>query len=430
MKTINIIKILLVTLLVVSCEEKSKMITNQNDYNPFLETKGNESQKFAQAEIDFWQKKFDAAPNQITYLSPIASNYSKLFEITGNINYLHTTETLLLQSNESFKYSSVGTIRSLARNYISQHRFKEALGLANKALKIGEGLKESQKLLFDVQMELGNYAEANKNLTALHDVNDFDYLIRMAKWNDHLGDIETTISLMQKASKIVEDNDNKYLKIWSYSNLGDMCGHAGRIQESYDYYLKTLHLDPNNSYALKGISWIAFSHEKNTVEANRIIDIIAKKHHSPDFYLLKAEIAKYEKNTISEAENRKAYFEMLQHHDYGVMYNKYNTLIYAEDKKSASKALEIAQAEVSNRPTPDSYDLLAWSYYNLGDNKKALEIAQKYVMNKSFEPKVNYHLASIFKANKMEKEALAIKKDLLTSLFELGPNMENKIENL
>jgi hypothetical protein len=58
-----------------------------------------------------------------------------------NIRYqnLYKTEDLLTQSNEANKYSRVATIRSLGRNYIAQHRFKEALDLANKALAIGEG---------------------------------------------------------------------------------------------------------------------------------------------------------------------------------------------------------------------------------------------------------------------------------------------------
>jgi tetratricopeptide (TPR) repeat protein len=421
---------LLSVLLMVSCAKKSDKITNSGDYNVFLNSKDSTDVTFAHNEIDFWQKKCDASPNQISYLPQIATNYSKLFELTGNINHLYTSEKLLVKSNESFNYSYVGTIRSLARNYISQHRFKEALVLANKALKIGEGLKETQKLLFDVQMELGNYEEANKNLTALHDVNDFDYLIRMAKWNDHLGDINTTVSLMQKAAKIAENNDNKYLKIWAYSNLGDFCGHAGRIKEGYDYYLKALQLDPNHSYSLKGIAWIVFSHEKNVKEANRIIDIISKKHNSPDFYLLKAEIAEYEQKNEIMDENKAAYFAMLSKFNYGAMYNKYNALIFSENKIEASKALEIAKIEVDHRPTPDSYDLLAWAYYNVGDVKKALEIAQKHVEGKSFEPTLNYHLAMIYKANNKTDRIPEIKKELLTSIFELGPNMETKIRQL
>jgi tetratricopeptide (TPR) repeat protein len=187
---------------------------------------------------------------------------------------------------------------------------------------------------------------------------------------------------------------------------------------------------PNHSYSLKGIAWIVFSHERNTQEANRIIDIISKKHNSPDFYLLKAKIAEYENNNELKTKNLNAYFNMLQQNKYGAMYNKYNTLIYADDKNTVQKALEIAMIEVQHRPTPDSYDLLAWSYYNLGDTKKALEIAQKYVAGKSFEPALNYHLAMIYKANEMDNLVEPIKEDLLASTFELGPSFQQKIDKL
>jgi tetratricopeptide (TPR) repeat protein len=431
MKTYKKISILVVaTLLFMSCSNNSNQITNQNDYNKFLDIKTNKSKDFAQSEIDFWQKKYNAAPNQISYLSLLASNYSKLFENTGDIKNLYKTEELLLKSNQTYNYSSVGTIRSLGRNYISQHRFKEALVLANKALAIGEGMKETQKLLFDVNMELGNYAEAEKNLNYLTDNKDFDYLIRISKWNDHLGDLKTAISYMEKAKDIAIVNDNKGLKIWTFSNLGDLNGHAGNIKKSYEYYLKTLDVEPNNSYALKGIAWIVFSYEKNSKEANRIIDNISKRHHTPDFYLLKAQIAEYDKNPIEKAANLKQYFNMLTTINYGAMYNKYNTLIYSDDKKTANKALEIAKIEIDHRPTPDSYDLLAWSYFNLGDSKKALEIEEKYVVGKSFEPKLKYHLATIYKANNNPEKVAPIKKELLTSTFELGPILEQKINNL
>jgi Tfp pilus assembly protein PilF len=293
MKTV-IITIFILSLL--SCTDKSKIkIIHQEDYNAYLDIKTNKSKDFAQNEIDFWQKKFDAAPNQMSYLSILATNYNKLFENTGDVKYLYKAEELLLKSNEAYRYSSVGTIRSLGRNYISQHRFRESLVLANKALAIGEGMKETKKLLFDVNMELGNYQDAQKDLNYLQDSNDFDYLIRLSKWNDHLGDLKTAILYMERAKDVAIANENIGLKIWTFSNLGDLNGHAGNIKKSYDYYLETLKMEPNNSYALKGIAWIAFSFEKNTKEASRIIDCISKSHHTPDFYLLKAQIAEFEK---------------------------------------------------------------------------------------------------------------------------------------
>ena len=413
-----------------SCGNKTQTVIHPNDYNSYLNNKEDKSLENAKKEITFWQKKFDAAPNQYSYLSQISSNYSKLYEITGNIDDLIKAEQLLLDSNESLKYTSVESIRLLARNYISQHRFKEALVLANKALVIGEGIDETQKLLFDIHLELGNYVAAENVLKEISKKNDFDYLTRIARWSDHKGNLGTAISFMEKASKVAEYNNDNYLKIVSYSNLANLNGRAGKIKESYNYYLKTLAIQPSNYYALKGIAWIAFSNEKNTKEANRIIDIIIKKHNSPDLYLLKSEIAKYEKNNNAEQENLKTYFALLQNKNYGAMYNKYNALIYSDEKTTANKALEIAKIEVNQRPTPESYDLLAWAYYNLGYEKKALEISQKYVAGKSFDPMLNYHLATIYKSNTLLEKVKTIKEELINSSFELGPTLTNKILKL
>ena len=417
-------------LFTISCDKKSDTITHKDDYNKYLTNNKNESLEFTKGEISFWQNKYDKAPNQLSYLSVLASNYSKLFDITANIDDLLKAEELLVKSNETYNYSSVGTIRSLARNYISQHRFKEAFELAKKAEAIGESIKETRKLLFDVQMELGNYGEAENNLKLLSDQQDFDYLIRAAKWNDHLGDLNTTISLMEKAKNKAEKFNNNYLKIWSYTNLGDFNGHAGNIAKAYDYYLKTLAIDPKNSYALKGIAWIIFSHEKNTKEANRIIGIVSKRHNSPDFYLLKSQIAEFENNSKLKSENLEKYFKMLENNKYGAMYNRYNALIFAEDKANVSKALKIAKIEINHRPTAESYDLLAWSYFNMGEKQKALEIEEQYIVGKTAEPKLKYHLAEIYKGNNMNQKIVPIKEELLQSVFELGPNLEKKVINL
>jgi hypothetical protein len=50
-------------------------------------------------------------------------------------------------------------------------------------------------------------------------MNDYDYLIRLAKWNDHKGDLKTAI--FYGKARDTEKEDNRTLKIWSYSNLGD-----------------------------------------------------------------------------------------------------------------------------------------------------------------------------------------------------------------
>lgn len=430
-KITKLIILLIVPIVFINCtSKKSNQITNKEDYKAYLEVNDNKELESINKEIEFWQTKFDAAPNQSSYLITLASEYSQLFAITGKIDDLYKAEKLLLEANEKFAGQKAGIHRAIARNYISQHRFKEALSYLEKADELGENKMGTQKMLFDVYMELGNYDLAKEKLTALQLPNDFDYLIRLAKWNDHKGDLDTAISSMEKALKIAEDENDKGLKIWVYSNIGDFYGHAGRIEDSYKYYLKTLELDNHNTYALKGIAWISFSHERNPVQALEIINNIESKHLVPDLYLLKAEIAEFQNNKVEETKAIKKYNEILASHDYGDMYNKYNVLLMAENPNQVDAALKIAQKEIQNRPTPESYDLLAWSYFKIGEKEKALDIIQKYTIDKSFEPHILYHNAEILKANQKLTNIAVLKKELLASIYELGPNSENKINNL
>jgi hypothetical protein len=51
-------------------------------------------------------------------------------------------------------------------------------------------------------------------------MNDYDYLIRLAKWNDHKGDLKNN-HFWKRQEILPRKEDNRTLKIWSYSNLGD-----------------------------------------------------------------------------------------------------------------------------------------------------------------------------------------------------------------
>ena len=82
-----------------------------------------------------------------------------------------------------------------------------------------------------------------------------------------------------------------------------------QLDLSYYYYLKALELNPNDAYAKKGIAWIIFSYEKNPEEALRILDAITENYSSPDYYLLKAEIADYMGSEEIQAKNLDLYFK-------------------------------------------------------------------------------------------------------------------------
>ncbi|WP_255573043.1 tetratricopeptide repeat protein [Hanstruepera marina] len=428
--TTNHIVVLICFIFLMGCNNNPKKITDVNTYNTYLELVENDALQMAKSDLQFWKKKLEKEPKQFPYLAKIAACHSQLFNDTGEIVHLIHAEKALIQVNERTNYNHAGYLRSLARNYISQHRFKEALELLNNAELNGENIAATYKMLFDVQLELGNDVAAKTYLERIKDFSDFDYLIRLSKWSDHNGNLDAAIKYMEKATAIAESSNIGTTKQWAYTNLADFYGHAGEIKKSYKHYLKALELNANDAYAKKGIAWIVYSHERNPEEALRILNTITENYSVPDLYLLKAEIAEFLDENKDKRNNVRAYQNLVSNNLYGDMYNAYNIELYVNEQETLDKAIELAKKEIENRPTAQSYDLLAWSYYKKGDVKKALSIMENFVVGYTFEPPVMYHLAIIYKANGLDSKALDVKKELETCIYELGPVMEREIKRI
>ncbi|WP_400072951.1 tetratricopeptide repeat protein [Zobellia russellii] len=418
----------IVLLFLSSCKtEGEDLLTHKEDYNKYLTSQpANTTSKY----FELWNSKIKPDSSQLMSFGIVGGEYNRYFQNTGDIQYLKKAEQVLKKAVDIAAIGKAGYYRALARNYVSQHRFREAAQLADSARTVNSGVDQTLGLLFDVNMELGNYSKAESYLDSLKNMNDFGYLIRLAKWNDYKGDLDTTIRFMEKAKQKADDSKNKELRLWAYTNLADYYGHAGRIEDSYKHYLKALELDPGNAYAKKGIAWIVFSHEKKAEEAMRILDSVTKTYKAPDYYLLKAEIADFMGDDLKSLSNFDAYFEMVKNPAYGDMYNAYNVSLYLDRTDQFDKALQLSREEVGNRPTPEAYSLLAYSHFKKGDKEKALEIVQEYIEGKTFEPGILLYAAEIYKATGQVEKAEEIKAELVGAVYELGPSSEKSIMNL
>ena len=93
----------------------------------------------------------------------------------------------------------------------------------------------------------------------------------------------------------------------------------------------------------------------------------------------------------------------------------------------ANESVDIAKMEIQNRPTPHSFDLLAWGLYHQGNFSQALEVAQQNVEGQTFEPDAYYHLGRIYLANGNRRKSKQYLEEALKSEFELGPSVTRDI---
>ena len=385
-------------------QETNKIITNQDDYNSYLDIDNAEFIKDLKSDIDSLEKIIAINNTGVVDLGRLSSKLNTLYDLKGDVKDLNRSVEMQEAVVENMYIKPDNSKRALAQAYIKLHQFKKADSLMQSFAK--EDLsRESQMIYFDIAMELGDYERAEKMLDALKNAKDYNYLIRAAKWNDYKGDLAATIRLMEEAKILADQSGNPSLQLWTNSNIADYYGHDGQIKKSYDHYLKTLQQDPNDSYALKGIAWIVYSYEKKPEEALRILNALKKRHPLPDYDLAIAEIKEFQNQTEAAEELRISFLEEVSNPAYGNMYNTYKIEQLVNGSEEEQKqALTIARNEIENRSTPETQSLLSLALLKNGMKEEALSNQQKYVIDKTFEPVAQLHSLEILLENGKKKK--------------------------
>lgn len=416
-------------IILAGCTGKQKPIVQEKDFQSLLTTaKPNTQLQIIQTDIKFWSERLNKNRDDISSQVKLASLYNKRFQYSGAIADVQLSDRYYFAANQLQKHFGSGLYRSLAANCVTQHKFKEADLYLDSSASMGDDIYLTRLQQFDVKMELGQYYMAENILKAFAYKNTFDYYLRLAKLEDHKGNGAKSIQLMEQALAKALETKNEHFILWVKTNLADMYGHHNRIAEAYRIYLDVLNSDAYYYHAWKGIAWVAFSADKNTATAKQILYWLKKNHPIPDYDLLLAEIADFEKNIPAKEMYMSLYLKEVSNPSYGNMYNKYVFALMSDEQHNFSEALRIAQTEVSNRPTPQSYDLLAWTYYKTGHLEEANKIATSRLINQNYEPNGLFHLGVLFKYAGNKNLAKNYLKQALESSFELGPHVTAEIK--
>lgn len=419
----------LTLLVITSCKKESgsnenstpKIVTVAADYNSYLDTNDSLFVAKLKREIDSLEAIIEVNPTGVLDLGRLSAKLNLMYDLKGNVSDLNRSVEMQEAVVANMYINPDNSKYNLAQAYIKQHKFKKADSLMN-SFATGSLSKESQMLYFDIAMELGDYERAEKMLNALSNKSNYNYLIRAAKWNDYKGDLKATIRLMEEAKTLADQSGNPSIQLWSNSNIADYYGHDGQIEKSYDHYLKTLELDPMNTYALKGIAWIVYSHERNPEEALRILNKIKERHPLPDYDLAIAEVLEHQDFSDEIESLRLSFLSEVEKKAYGAMYNTYKIeQLLSGNELEQMIALEIARTEIDNRSTPETQSLLSYALLKNGKLQEALMNQQQYVIGKTYEPVAQLHSLEILIANGKTEEALEYREDLSGAAYELGP---------
>jgi tetratricopeptide (TPR) repeat protein len=423
MKKIALLLCTLAGVLYLIYAKNQSPVVQSTDFEKYLNPDYlNKKKSDLESSTHFWEQKLSLSPDNTVYQRKLAGLHAAQFKLSGNPKHLATTDSLLEIVHEHHP-NDPGVLHALAANAITQHAFQRADKYTDAAYQLGEKHFASSLLRVDVLLERGQLYSANRILQSIRSDHHFDYLIRCVKYQDQIGDLPKAIELMEEASQKAIESGNPGKCNWALSNLADMYGHDGQIRKSYQTYLRALENDPADMHALKGIAWIAFSHDQNTEEAKRILQFLQTVHPIPDYELLLAEIAAFENDSVAQKDHEAKFLSRAGLPMYGNMYKKY----ICELQSSSPESIDIARAEIQERPHPLSYDLLAWTSFQNGETKQALDLVETHVLNQTEEPTALLHSGLILKANGQQQKARKYLLAALESEFELGPVAADEI---
>lgn len=402
-------------------------IVKPADIQSFLQTQHiTQARQQLEQQLQYWTNRLEEQPGNGIYQQKLAGLKAQFFRLSGAVNELHQSDSLLTALAQRFP-TDVSLWQALAQNAISAHQFAKADQYINKALAIGEKRYQSSLLKVDILLERGNQLEAVGILNGLGNTYSFDYMTRQVKLLDQKGQLDEAIRWMEKAASSAEASGNTPLINWSLTNLGDMYGHQGKIKKSYSTFLQALQHDPADLHALKGIAWIAFSHDKNPELSRKILTFLQSVHDIPDYDLLLADIATYQKDTDNVHFHTQQFLTAASQDKQGYLYTRPLTQLQLERGEISND--KYIEAEIHQRPHPLSYLLKAQYLQVMGQEKAAMALLQDKVLGKTEEPDALYLAGLICKENGENKLAKRLLRSAKDAAFELGPIVEADIKS-
>ncbi len=359
--------------------------------------------------IQFYQWRVSRDPAEYINYDNLGSAYLQKARESGDPVYYELAEKSYVQALallEKDKPEAAGSTAHLAALYLSEHRFKEALSLANKALVLDSEILSAYAILGDAQLETGKYEEAASSYAKLkvpaeslppRPALSFLSETRQAGLGYIQGRPQESVEHMQAAiTKARAANLPKENVAWSQFSLGELyygMGDFARAEVSYQEALQTY---PNYHRALAWLGQLRVA-QGRYVEAEelyrRAIAIIPLPIYASalgDVYrkMGQAEEAARQYALVDFIAKLSALNQQL--------FRRELASFYADHDLHLTEALEFAKEEIELRQDVYSWDVLAWAYLKSGRTAEAKDAVTHALAQGTKDPLILFHAGMIY----------------------------------
>jgi tetratricopeptide (TPR) repeat protein len=343
--------------------------------------------------VAFWEQQAARDPGGFLELRNLAAAFLARQREGGDISDAVRAEDAARRSLRICRRGNAVAMVRLGRALLAQHRFAEALEIAQEAAPTGA---EGTRLLADVQLERGDYAAARKALAdSPPTADDPNYHALRARLEEVEGNTEYALRLLGEAQRLADARPDLPAEVvaWYRNAVGHAFIDAGRLDEGERACLNALEVFPLDYRALTGLTEVAFWRGDWAGAIARGEQALAINRQNPAARKLVGD-AHAARGEAEEAERQYTKLAEL-FRSFPKIYDRHRALFGAETGRDLDEALALARADLEARHDVQGYDTLAWVCFKKGMQAEAEEAIGQALAQGTRRATLFYHAGMI-----------------------------------
>lgn len=379
----------------------------------------------ARGAVEFLEERVKRDPDDFIAHNKLVDYYLELEHETGDTRYL---ELALSAAQASLKAlpaeQNAGGLAALIRAEAALHKFASARANAQRYVELEPQKRAPYVLLFDTQLELGDYDGARKTLAKMEGLAErsVDEETRRARYAQLTGDTDAATKHFTQALTIARTYSATHADTlaWYHWQLGETAFSVGQYEPAERHYNDALVLFPHDIHARASLARVRAARgdlqgaikEYETVNTRMpeppylaaLGDLYQLTGRTQDAAKMYAEVERVGRLTPLESN----------------LHERLLSIFYADHDLKTAEAYAAAVEDYSARQDIYGADTLAWTALKAGKIKEAQAAIKDALRMGTKDARLLYHAGMIARAAGDRESA----RDYLTRALSLNPQFD------
>jgi tetratricopeptide (TPR) repeat protein len=338
-------------------------------------------------------------------LGQLALFYMRRARATGDYQDVLRSEAAARKSLANRGAHNIRAHQALAASLLSEHRFGDALGIAQELSDRDASNATFRASLGEIQMELGHYDDARASFASVSgNTSNLSVAPRLARWVELQGHPDSAYRLMNTSLLAVIDRRDvpAEQKAWFWLRIGDLELRRGRIGEAASDYQRGLAAHTDDYRLLSAMAKL----ESARHEWRKAIDYGERSVAvSFDPATLGVMSDAYAALGDRAKANEYAHAMEIAVSKQATAYHRAWSLFLLDHGRRVGEVLAKAQEELKTRRDIYGYDVVAWALHASDRDREAREAMNHALALGTQDAMLFYHAAVIDRA--LGKSAIA-----------------------